>query len=172
MWLSLMTLMAEEAERAAQGVADHRRADMADVHRLGHVGGGIVDDVGPRLRGRRDAQPRIVHRGRQLPHEPVVFQPQVDETRAGHFRRLAQIGHVEPGNDLGGQFPRLLAQLLAQGHGEVRLVVAEAGVLARRIISSHGSGRSVKRPGPGEIAIEDGEAEAWAQAMETAGAAK
>ena len=102
---------------------------MAHVHRLGHVGSGVVDHIGPRLRGRLDAQPRIVDRGRELTDEPLVFQPQVDEARPGDFRRLAEIGHVEPGDDLGGQLLRLLVQLLAQGHGEVGLVIAEAGVL-------------------------------------------
>ena len=33
--------VAEEPQHAAQGVADHRRADVADVHRLGHVRGGV-----------------------------------------------------------------------------------------------------------------------------------
>ncbi len=122
-------LMAEEAERAAKGIADHGRADMADMHRLGHIGRGVVDHVGPLLLGWPDAQARIIDGGRKLPHKPIVFHTQVDETRAGHLRRLAQIGHVEPGNNLGGQFWGLLVQLPAQGHGEVRLVIAEAGVL-------------------------------------------
>ena len=41
-------LVAEESQRAAKRVADHRRADVADVHRLGHVRGGKVDHVSAR----------------------------------------------------------------------------------------------------------------------------
>ena len=55
--------MAEEPQHAAQGVADDRGADVAHVHGLGHVGGRVVDHVGPRRRDRRHAQPRIAHRG-------------------------------------------------------------------------------------------------------------
>ena len=50
-------VVAEESQHAVEGVADHGRADVADVHRLGHVGRGVVDDDGPRLGGRRDAEP-------------------------------------------------------------------------------------------------------------------
>jgi hypothetical protein len=123
--------VAEETQRAAEGVADHRRTDVAHVHRLGHVGSGEVDHIGPRLGDQRDAQARIVDRGRNLPDQPLVFQPQVDEARPGDFRRLAEISQVELGDDLGGQIARLLVQLLAQGHGKVGLVIAEAGVLRR-----------------------------------------
>ncbi len=121
--------MAKEAERAAEGVADHGRADMADVHRLGHVGSGVIDHVGPRRRCRLDAQARIVDRGRKLLDEPRIPQPQIDEARPGDFRRVAEVGHVEPGDDLGGQLLRLLVQLPAQRHGEVGLVIAESRVL-------------------------------------------
>ena len=49
-------LMAEKEQDAAQGVADDRGADVAHVHGLGHVGGGIVDDKGPRAFDRGDPQ--------------------------------------------------------------------------------------------------------------------
>ena len=85
------------------------------------------------VRGRAtggDAQPRIVDRRRQLLGQPVVLQPQVDEARPGDFRRLAEVGHVEPADDLGGHLARRPAQPLAQRHGEVGLVIAELRVLA------------------------------------------
>ena len=78
----------------------------------------------------------------------------------GDFRRLAEIGHVEPGDDLGGQLLRLLVQLLAQGHGEVGLVIAEAGVLGAADHFQPGLGLIGQvRPAPGEIGLEDWEAE-------------
>ena len=49
----------DKTERAGQGVADNRRADMANVHRLGHVGRGIVDDVGLGSIDRRDAESSV-----------------------------------------------------------------------------------------------------------------
>ena len=49
-------LVAQETQRAAQGVADDRRADVAHVHGLGHVGGGKVDHVSPRAFDGLDAQ--------------------------------------------------------------------------------------------------------------------
>ena len=48
----------------------------------------------------------------------------------GDFRRVAEIGHVEPADDLGGDFARGAAQLLAQRHGAIGLVVAVAWILA------------------------------------------
>ena len=52
-------VVAGELQHPAQRVADHRRADMADVHRLGDVGGREVDHEGSRPGDRGDAQPRI-----------------------------------------------------------------------------------------------------------------
>ena len=43
----------ERREDPGQALADDRRADVADVHRLGDVGRGVVDDDRPRTRGRR-----------------------------------------------------------------------------------------------------------------------
>ena len=52
--------VAQQAERAGQRIAQDGGADVADVHRLGHVGRTEIDDHGPRLRGglRRRGVPR------------------------------------------------------------------------------------------------------------------
>ena len=117
--------VAEETEHAAQGVADHGRADVADVHRLGHVRGGEVDHERPRPGNRGDAEPGIVHRRRKPFDQPLVAHPQIDEAGPGDFGRGAEVGHVEPGDDLGGDFARRPAEPFRQRHGHVRLVVAE-----------------------------------------------
>ena len=121
--------VAEEPERAAQGVADHRGADVADVHRLGHVGGRVVDDEAPRRGDRCDAQPRIVHRRRQPLNQPRLLDSQVDEPRSGDLERMAEVGHVDRSGDLGGHLTRRPAQPLPQRHRKIRLVVAELRIL-------------------------------------------
>ncbi len=123
-------LMAEEPQHAAQRVADHRRADVAHVHGLGHVRRGVVDDEGPRPGRRRNAEPRI-GRGRREPlDEPRLFEAKVDEARAGDFRRLAEIVEGEAADHLGRHFAGRPAEAFAQWHGQVCLVIAELRLLA------------------------------------------
>src|SRR5205085_2799932 len=52
--------VANEPQRAAESVADHRRANVPHVHRLGDVRRGKIEDYRPRLRVGRDSQPLIV----------------------------------------------------------------------------------------------------------------
>ena len=99
-------LVAEEPQHPAERVADHGRADVADVHRLGHVRGGKVDHERARLLDRGNVEPRIGDRRRESPEEPIVFDPQIDEARPGDFRRVAEVGHVEPADDFGGHVAR------------------------------------------------------------------
>ena len=62
---------------------------------------------------------------------------------------LAQIVNLQPPDDFGRDFPRRLAQLFAQRHGAVGLIIAEFRVLAGanlrqqlgRIIGQAGQGR-------------------------------
>ena len=122
--------MPDEPKRAAQAVADHGRADVPDVHRLGHVRGGIVDQVGSRRGDRRNAQPRIGHRNSQPPGKPVVAEAEIDEARPGHLGRQTEGRHVQPRDDLLREFARRTAQPLAQRHDEISLVIAEPWVLA------------------------------------------
>ena len=80
---------------------------------------------------RLDAQPLVAQHGAELAGQPVVAQPKIDEARPGDLGRLAKIRHVEPGQQVGGHFAWAAAQAFAQRHREVRLVVAERGVLRR-----------------------------------------
>ncbi len=63
-------------------------------------------------------------------HQHVVPDPQVDEARPGDFRLVAEVGHVEPADHFGGHLAGRTPQPLGQRHGEVRLIIAELGVLA------------------------------------------
>ncbi len=129
-------------------VADDGRANVADVHRLGHVGGRVVDHVRPRLFGRLDAQPIAVQRRADGAGEPLGFDAQVDEAGPGDLRRLAEVVDVELRHDFGRHIARRSAQALAQRHGEVGLVVAEFRILAG---PHHGQqlGRIIDQPGQG-----------------------
>ena len=49
-------LVAEEFQGAVQAIADDGAADVAHVHRLGDVGGAVVDDVRLRLADGRHAE--------------------------------------------------------------------------------------------------------------------
>jgi hypothetical protein len=121
--------VAEEAERTGQRVADDGRADVADVHRLGDVGRGIIDDDRAGIFNGRDAEALVVDGLIELVSEPVIAEAEINEAGAGDFGRLAQIFELRGGNELSGDASRRLAELLAERHGEIGLVVAEFGVL-------------------------------------------
>ena len=55
-------------------------------------------------------------------------EAKIDEARAGDLRRLAQADHIEARDDLLGDLPGIGAPLLRQQHGDIRLVIAEAGI--------------------------------------------
>ena len=88
-------VMAQESQRAAERVADDRRADVAHVHGLGHVGSGKIDDVGPRSLDQRDPQARMLEGVVQQPNEPFVSKAKVDESRPGDLGRMTNVGHVQ-----------------------------------------------------------------------------
>ncbi len=139
-------LVAQELQRAIQAIADHGAADVAHVHRLGDVRGAVIDHVRARLLDRRHAETLVGKRRRGLLGQHIVAQSQIDESRAGDFRRLAQIVDFQAADDFLGHFARRLAQSLAQRHRAVGLIVAEFGVLAGAHLSQQ-LGRIVGHPG-------------------------
>ena len=74
-------VVAEELHHPHQRVADHGRAQVADVHLLGNVGCRIVDDDVPDRRRRRHTQPIIHCNVRELRGEKRRREGHVDETR-------------------------------------------------------------------------------------------
>ncbi len=122
--------MAEELERARQGVADDRRAQVPDVHLLGDVRARVVEDDG-RAVDALDAEAIVAEQHGDGGAEPRRGQREVDEPRAGDLRRLAEIAGVERGDDRLRRLARILSHALRQAHRDVRLIVAEAGVLRR-----------------------------------------
>ena len=57
-------------------------------------------------------------------------RPPRDDDRAGDFGRMAQVVDMKPGDDLFRHLPRRTAELLAQRHCEIGLVVAEFRIAA------------------------------------------
>ena len=118
--------VAKKLQHAAEGVADDGRANVPYVHRLGDIGRREVDHERARRGDGRHAEALVVdQRAAQLGNEPVVPQPQVDEPGPGDLGRIAQVGYVELGDNLGGHVARRAAQRIAQRHRAFGLVVAE-----------------------------------------------
>ncbi len=79
-------LVSERAENLHERAADHRRADVPDVHRLGDVRAGVVDD--DRLSGADlgDAAVRgVFGHGRRARGEGFALEREVHVARAGDF---------------------------------------------------------------------------------------
>ena len=109
-----------------EGVADHRRADMAHVHRLGDVRAAEVDDDRLRRGDRRDSHPRIADSRDDRPGQRILADTKVDEARAHRLRRyLKQVAHVEPADDFNGHIPRLEPRPFGQRHRH------RAGIIAK-----------------------------------------
>ncbi len=89
-------LVAERRVDPRQALADHGRAEVADVHRLGDVGRRVVDHDRLRLLGRSQAQ--VGRRRADSPscsRDPVVREPDVEEARPGDLGRAGHRGEVD-----------------------------------------------------------------------------
>ncbi len=122
-------LMPQEPQHAAQSIADHGRTNMADVHRLGHVRRRVIDHERARMFRRWDAKPAVAQGRRKPLDQPVAFQSQIDEARPGDFGFLTQVGQIKSADDLSSHLAMRAAQLLAQRHRHIGLIVAELGIL-------------------------------------------
>ncbi len=120
-------LETEEPGDAAERIADDRRADVADVHRLGHVWRGEIDDHGLSFAHGRDAEFRIADQGGGAGGVGLREDAEIDETRAGDIRSGEAV-ELEVGDDFLGQHARVLLALLGEHHGRVRLIITEAQV--------------------------------------------
>ena len=137
----------EEPVQPVERVADDRGPDVPDVHRLGHVGTGVIQDHGfPAARlGRPEAG--IARELLQPAGHPVRVQEKVHEPGAGDLGLLHGFRPRGGGQD-GGDFAGWFFQRLGQGHGGIALVVAELLVGGRH----HGQGQPFRqRPGEGRL---------------------
>jgi len=117
--------MAEVLEDSGQRVADDRRTQVADVHLLGDVGRGVVDDHDLRIL-RRYAEPRVAREYAGRLTKPLRPQHQIDEPRPADLRRPADRIDVERGHQVPGDLARRPAEPPGQRESHVGL---EVGVL-------------------------------------------
>ena len=117
----------EEPEHTRQRVADDGGAEMPDVHLLGHVGRGVVDDYPLGTFRRRHAQPGIARECCHPPGNELVRQRQVDEARPTDLDLRADVAQGGRRRHLFGHLERRATHLLGQGKGAVRLVVGAVG---------------------------------------------
>ena len=106
--------MTDRRQHPVQAVADDRRAQVAHMHLLGHVGRGVVDHHRLRVVGRHDAERRV---GELVGHrfgQHLGAQPEVEKAGPGDLRRLAQVGDLQPGHDLGRPLARRRPSALAR----------------------------------------------------------
>ena len=106
-------------------VADAGGADVADVHRLGHVRRAEINDHGSRLRGLVKKQMFAARGAGQRLRERGILQPEIQEARAGDFHFFAKFGNVQLGQHVGGELARIQFARLGQRHQRVALVIAK-----------------------------------------------
>ena len=142
--------MPERREQPREALADHRRADVTDVHRLGDVRRRVVDDDGLGLGRRFDPEPIVPGEVADGPGDPVLSESDVQEPGPRDFRSVGHRAEIDPTADLGRELAGIAAEPLARGHAAVRLVIAELGVGARPDGRREVSGPDRLRCGGGE----------------------
>ena len=146
MWLSVMTRWPSSRSVRARRIAQDGRADVADVHRLGHVGRTEIHDHGARLRGavsKKRCSPRAADCQRL--RQRGGLEPEIQEAGAGDLHLLAAVANVEFGEHVGGQLARIHLPRLGQRHEGVALVIAELRVGAGP--DQHGGDVGVRQDG-------------------------
>ena len=120
--------VAEEPKYLGNRIADNGRSDVSNVHGLGDVWGGEVDDVGFRVCNSRDGQTIGIGMGfHKALGEPCGRQPEVHVPLTSDRDRLADVGKVNFGNDFFSDRQRGISQFLLQRHGHVGLVIGQVG---------------------------------------------
>ena len=118
---------AEEAGDAAERVADDGRADVADVHRLGHVGRGEIDHHGLAVAEVGHAEVVVVEQGGGAGGVGGGQDAEIDEPGAGDVGGGEAV-EFEVVDDFLGQRARVGLARFGEHHRGVRLIVAEAQV--------------------------------------------
>ena len=120
--------VAEREEEAFDRVADDGRADVADVHLLGRVGRGVVDDDLPPRADLRDTEMRRLVERTQPRREPAVRDGEVEEPGPRHIDFLERLAAFEFLGDFHARLTRVEAHRLREPQRLVALVVAELRV--------------------------------------------
>ena len=120
-------VVADGGQHAHQRVADDAGAQVADVHFLGQVGRGVIDNHLLARALRFDAQRGAGQRGADLAGQKDRVEVDVDKAGAGNFDFAGDAGQVQLGNYLLGQRARVGFFGLGGGHDAVGLIVAKLG---------------------------------------------
>jgi len=121
-----------EAQDPGQGVTDHGRAQVTDVHLLGDVGLGVVDDH-PGLVLHRYPQPVVRQPPADLLDERGPGQHHIEETRPRDLTRGQNVTGIQRLHDLLGDLPRIGAKLFRHLQQPVGLEVRSVGPAHLRI---------------------------------------
>ena len=84
--------MADKPEQPAQAVADDGCPQVADVHRLGHVWPGVVDNHGERVPDRHHALAVVVGKAPDVLGQCLVGERDVDEAGPRHLEHGEPVG--------------------------------------------------------------------------------
>ena len=122
--------VAGEPQHPPQGVADHGGADMADVHRLGDVGGRIVQHEPSRPRTGATPSRGSPSAAANCPASQGVRMRTLMNPGPATSGGSQRSDRSKRADQLGGHLARRPTQPLPQRHGKVGLVIAELGVLA------------------------------------------
>ena len=141
MWFSRMTSWPDELEQSHQAVADHRRAEVADVHLLRDVGRRVVDHRPLGLRGAPNAESLVGGGRQQLLAQELGSERQVDESRAGDLDMAAHRAQQARVDRSLGQLVRVGAHLLRQCERAVRLRIGSVARAHHRVDAVGGKAR-------------------------------
>src|SRR5262245_20470521 len=117
--------MAQQPKYTRQAIAKDRRANVAHMHRLGHVRRTEVDDQGARRSTFREK--KVFTSGGALQHATDRFElePKIQKARAGDLHFLAPLRNIEVRQHIGSELSRVYFPLFGEGHQRVGLVIAE-----------------------------------------------
>ena len=156
-------VVAAEAEDSGDRVTDDRRADMADMHRLGDVRRAEIDDDRVGLGHGWDPEALVAKRSRNGGGEGLIPDPDIDESGAngitGGSEGLGVAWRVsKTTGDLDGQVTGFLTRLLRQAHCHRAGIVAKLGVSRfPHLLEQRGDLRGIDRHDPiGGEALEGG----------------
>ena len=150
MWFCRMTVWPRCSSTRARASPTTVRAEVTDVHLLGDVGRGVVDDDGLRLH-QRDAVARVSRNATHLLADPLVAEHEIDEARPADLDLRAHVVEVEVLEDPLCDVTGRQAHPLGQRQRHVDLEVAELAGSQHRVnaaeVLAEGPGDRVGDPG-------------------------
>ena len=120
--------VAEKRRDTRQCISQNGAADVADVHRLGHIGRSEINHNAPRRFRLRDAESFIAQDVGGSFSNGARTQRKVDETGTCDDRRFANVANIKIAGDFLRNLTRIFAPLFSEHQSPIRLVIAEARI--------------------------------------------